>query len=182
MTPHFPGFALTAHPTSGAGPAASIVGEITRTSSHLGVRYLLQGDLSRIVVPPPAEPGPADELWRHTCFELFLAAPGEPGYFEFNFSPSGRWAVYRFRDYRARIPFHVDEAPRITAARNDSGGLALEATVPWAGLPYACAGRLNLALSAVIEATDGTLTYWALNHPGPKPDFHHPDAFVLELR
>ena len=32
-----------------------------------------------------------------------------------------------------------------------------------------------------IEETDGTLSYWALAHPSPKPDFHHPDGFVLEL-
>jgi hypothetical protein len=38
-----------------------------------------------------------------------------------------------------------------------------------------------MALSAVIEATDGTLSYWALAHPSDKPDFHHPDSFVLEL-
>jgi len=36
-------------------------------------------------------------------------------------------------------------------------------------------------LSAVIEATDGSLSYWALEHPADKPDFHHPDSFALEL-
>jgi hypothetical protein len=33
----------------------------------------------------------------------------------------------------------------------------------------------------VVEEKDGLLSYWALNHPPGKPDFHHPDAFVLEL-
>jgi len=41
--------------------------------------------------------------------------------------------------------------------------------------------RLQLALSAVIEDEQGGLSYWALTHPPGKPDFHHPDAFVLEL-
>jgi hypothetical protein len=40
---------------------------------------------------------------------------------------------------------------------------------------------LRVGLSAVIEANDGTLSYWALKHPAAKPDFHHPDSFVLEL-
>jgi hypothetical protein len=40
---------------------------------------------------------------------------------------------------------------------------------------------LRLGLSAVVEASDGTLSYWALNHPVAKPDFHHPDSFALEL-
>jgi hypothetical protein len=38
-----------------------------------------------------------------------------------------------------------------------------------------------LALAAVIEDENARLSYWALKHASPKPDFHHPDAFVLEL-
>ena len=37
------------------------------------------------------------------------------------------------------------------------------------------------SLSAVIETTDGAMSYWALAHPSAKPDFHHPDSFVLDL-
>ena len=33
----------------------------------------------------------------------------------------------------------------------------------------------RIGLSAVIETTDGALSYWALAHPAEKPDFHHPD-------
>ncbi len=40
---------------------------------------------------------------------------------------------------------------------------------------------LRLGLSAVVEANDGTLSYWALRHPPGRPDFHHPDGCVLRL-
>ena len=40
---------------------------------------------------------------------------------------------------------------------------------------------LRLGLSAVIEETDGTKSYWALAHPPGKPDFHHKDCFALTL-
>jgi hypothetical protein len=40
---------------------------------------------------------------------------------------------------------------------------------------------LFLGLSTVIEDDTGTLSYWALKHPSGKPDFHHPDAFALEI-
>jgi hypothetical protein len=43
------------------------------------------------------------------------------------------------------------------------------------------ASALRLALSAVIEETDGHLSYWALAHPAERPDFHHRDGFVLAL-
>ena len=45
---------------------------------------------------------------------------------------------------------------------------------------HACE-RLALALSAVIEDVDGTLTYWAIIHPAGKPDFHHRQSFAREL-
>ena len=38
-----------------------------------------------------------------------------------------------------------------------------------------------LAVSAVIEETDGTKSFWALRHPPGPPDFHHPDCFALTL-
>ncbi len=50
-------------------------------------------------------------------------------------------------------------------------------------MPHAWIGHPSrLGLSAVIEETDGTKSYWALAHPaeGP-PDFHHPDCFALTL-
>ena len=37
------------------------------------------------------------------------------------------------------------------------------------------------AVSAVIEETDGTRSFWSLAHPPGKPDFHHRDSFALEL-
>lgn len=42
-------------------------------------------------------------------------------------------------------------------------------------------GPWEIAISAVIEEADGAKSYWALVHPSDKPDFHHPDSFVLEL-
>ena len=40
---------------------------------------------------------------------------------------------------------------------------------------------LRIGLSAVIEASDRTLSYWALRHPTDKPDFHNADSFALLL-
>jgi len=33
----------------------------------------------------------------------------------------------------------------------------------------------------LIEETNGAKSYWALAHAPGKPDFHHPDAFALDL-
>ncbi|MGH8562518.1 MAG: hypothetical protein ACRES4_11180, partial [Nevskiales bacterium] len=42
-------------------------------------------------------------------------------------------------------------------------------------------GQIRFGLSAVIEAANGSLSYWALKHPAEEPDFHHPDSFTLSL-
>jgi hypothetical protein len=42
-------------------------------------------------------------------------------------------------------------------------------------------GRLLVGLCAVIEERDGRLSYWSLRHPPGRPDFHHREAFALEL-
>jgi hypothetical protein len=61
--------------------------------------------------------------------------------------------------------------------------LELSAVIPSALLPPGPADApLRIGLSAVIEDRDGSLSYWALRHPHGKPDFHHPDAFALELK
>ncbi|HET9510952.1 MAG TPA: hypothetical protein VFO80_07330, partial [Sphingomonas sp.] len=43
------------------------------------------------------------------------------------------------------------------------------------------AGSAHVALTAVIEETDGTKSYWSLAHPPGAPDFHHPDCFALKV-
>jgi len=40
---------------------------------------------------------------------------------------------------------------------------------------------LQLGLTAVIEANDGSRSYWALHHPEASPDFHHRAGFILSL-
>lgn len=39
----------------------------------------------------------------------------------------------------------------------------------------------HVGLSAVIESTEGEISYWALAHRPGRADFHHPDCFVFVL-
>ena len=173
--------ALHPHPASPA-PAIEIAVEAARPAPHrLALHYAVSGNVGQIRLPEPAPPHRADGLWQHTCFELFLRAPAEAGYLEFNFAPSGGWAAYRFSDYRAGMA-PVDTAdPRIgstqqagrytLAAELDlDAALGLLADLPW-----------HIALTAVIETVDGRKSYWAAAHPPGAPDFHHRDCFALEL-
>jgi hypothetical protein len=148
----------------------------------LAVTYKLSGAVDQLRIPPERSARRLNDLWQHTCFELFIGAKNDAEYYEFNFSPSGEWAVYEFRDYRDGGPFNDDEIePKVTVQR-DTGTVELDAIVRLDSLPgiqpEVC---LCLGLSAVIEDVNGLFSYWALNHPPGTPDFHHPDNFALQI-
>lgn len=139
----------------------------------LALRYRIEGALERLRIPPPRAPMPGERLWQHLCCEAFVAPAPACAYREFNFSPSGEWAAYAFERYREGAPLSVPD-PGITV-HTDDGALELRACI--AVEP----AKLRVALCAVIEERDGALSYWALRHPAPRPDFHHPDGFALEV-
>lgn len=175
---------LTCHPSAQSSDAVRSV-EVRIHRDHgtaFSLVYCLAADLSRLRIPDQREPRRTDELWKHTCFEAFIATAGAPGYCELNFSPSTEWAAYRFTAYRnGMTPLEV-EYPRPVRVRSGSHGLEVHVGVRLAAAePSDDGDRHRIALSAVIEEVDGRISYWALRHPAGKPDFHHPDAFALEL-
>jgi hypothetical protein len=147
----------------------------------LELRYEVIGDIAGLRLPPPAPPGRADELWRHTCLEAFVRGPEGEAYLELNFSPSGQWAAWWLEGYRQGMaPAPIAEPDvRVRTARPGFQLAVRVALDQVAGLPPDAAWRLGL--SAVIEAADGQVSYWALAHPPGRPDFHHADCFAREL-
>lgn len=144
----------------------------------LRFRYVIQGAVGRIALPAQVAAQQRDELWRHTCFEAFIAAEDHPAYVECNFAPSTAWATYRFTRYRTgMVTLGSPEPPRITL-QTTPDGLALEAQLQLGEF----AGRaVRIGLTAVIEDQAGGHSYWALRHPRSKPDFHHRGGFILRL-
>ena len=170
--------ALRLHPDSGPRPTFRIDVAVRRPElTRLGLRFGVTGNIGKIAWPAPAPSQRRDDLWQHSCFEVFLRRPADEGYCEFNFAPSTQWAAYSFERYRTGVRDLVIAVPVITVVR-DAENFVLDAQF---SLPETFAAPLRLALSAVIEDLDGTLSYWALNHPIGKPDFHHRDGFALEL-
>lgn len=148
----------------------------------LDFRYSLEADMARLCAPVRGAGARADELWKHTCFEAFIAPADVAAYHEFNFSPSLDWAIYRFNGYREGMSrTQIGAAPKLSVRRGDDL-LELQVVVRLGDLAgFRDVRHLRIALSAVIEDADGRLSYWGLRHPPGKPDFHHPDGFALEL-
>jgi hypothetical protein len=92
-------------------------------------------------------------------------------------SPSTEWALYSFASARKGMaPVSVPRAPEIRMQRA-ANRLQMNVRLDLRSLSRIAA----LALAAVIEDENARLSYWALKHPSPQPDFHHPDAFAVEL-
>ena len=106
-------------------------------------------------------------------------ASGEE-YFEFNLSPSQQWAAYRFDGYRSGMAIALLEEPWIGVSRQD-GRIQLTTELELGSIPALAGKPWRVGLSAVLEEVQRGKSYWALAHPVGKPDFHHPDSFVLEL-
>ncbi|HYC99348.1 DOMON-like domain-containing protein [Brevundimonas sp.] len=128
-----------------------------------------------IEIPRSSDVGRTDGLWRSTCFEVF-ALLRDGRYAEFNISPSGQWAAYGFSGYREGMA-NLEGPIRVIRADRTGDDFEMDAIVSWKDWPFID----RIGLSAVIEDVDGNLSYWALAHPSDKPDFHHPDSFVLTL-
>jgi hypothetical protein len=172
--------ALACHPRSAPGCIRAVeVSAVLGAAGALRLEYRLNGDCAALRVPRPAAPARRDGLWRHTCFEAFVAGSEGTAYREFNFSPSGEWAAYGFPARRRDMqPLRLSRPPGIEVMAAPDA-LALCASIARADLPFG--GPLRVGLAAVIEDTGGVLSYFSLAHTAAEPDFHDPASFTLRL-
>jgi hypothetical protein len=174
---------LNLHSESRCSAVRQIEVDIERPRpGHLNLRYVVTGKIGGLRLPPPTAPKRTDELWKHTCFEAFVQEPPTPPYYEFNLSTSTQWAAYAFTSYRSGMSLApVKDAPKINV-QSSATRFELLAVLNLGGLPNLPANSpWRLAISAVIEETNGDKSYWALSHPKGRADFHHSDCFALEL-
>lgn len=177
---------LLPHPATEKSPVERIEVFIGSEPEPL-LTYRVYGDLEAVRLPSlrthdPVNAGRRDELWRTTCFECFYGPADRDEYVECNFAPTLDWAIYRFEGYRRGMrPSNLSVAGITAKLAPDCVELGVYVPLERFARPDLPAAKLRLGLSAVIEATDGTFSYWALAHPSDKPDFHHPDSFILDL-
>lgn len=145
----------------------------------LKIEYVAVGSIGQISIPAPEIPEMSEGLWQHTCFEAFVGLGDARAYVEYNFSPSRRWAMYRFEDYREGKHMPPGFGSPDIYLEQSGPRFALTA---WIDLqPLTFANPVSLGISTVIEAKTGERSYWALEHSADEPDFHRRDCFIIEL-
>lgn len=174
--------ALTRHPDSRCTAVTGIdVSALRLPNDMLVLRYVVHGAMAGLRLPAPAATLRTNDLWRHTCFEAFVRGQDTSAYGEINLAPSTQWALYAFDGYRAGMrDARMPAPPQITFESRNAETCELRAVLSLTALNLGAA-PWRLGLSAVIEETDGAVSYWAAAHPPGKPDFHHADGFAITL-
>ena len=173
-------FQLIPFSTEADGQLA-VTGIVSRNGRCLTLSYQLSGDIGSLLLPDQVDvPSRCDELWRATCCECFFRVVGHSEYFELNVSPSGNWNVYHFTGYRAGMTVEAAVSELESQTSREGGRFTLHCAVQLDGL-VGSRDEVEIGVSCVLQNSNGTTSYWALSHPGQKPDFHHPEAFMLRM-
>ena len=133
-----------------------------------------------LCIPEPSTARASDGLWQHTCFEAFVAESDDAGYREFNFSPSGEWASYRFAAYREPDALPLPASPPRTSFRRGDDGFELDALLAPELLPPGKA--LAIGLTAVSKPLTAARATGRCRHCAAQPDFHLRASFSLTLK
>lgn len=174
-----PPIRLQPHPAHPSPAIDTITVSVERAGAGLALCYRVQGDLDHVRLPRGESGVRRDALWQQSCFELFVRDGASDGYFEYNFSPGGDWAAYTFQAYRAGGEGLACLPPKIELSQS---GDHLQVAVSLFDLPAQLASeKLLLGPSVILNAANGTRSYWALDHLGETPDFHRSETFKLSV-
>lgn len=159
----------------------SITCVISRDDGVLHVSFTLSGPLHYLRIPPPAEqPERRDNLWKETCFEVFLSESDSETYREVNLAPSCHWDVFRFDSYRQNMRREEQLITLPCRIVNNPQTFTLESTLDLSGMGLIDT-PLQAGISAVLLSKSNNFSYWALTHPCEKPDFHNRKSFRVTL-
>lgn len=149
-------------------------------SQTIELEFHLEGQLESILWPEftPLPAARKNDLWKTTCFEAFFSTSSELStpYFEINCSPRGDWNAYTFESYRQGM--NLAQSIEVKLLKREIHSHQAHFVLQICGsLPES---PLLTSLTSVIQFTDGTTSYWALEHEPGKADFHKKNTFTAK--
>ncbi len=124
----------------------------------------------------------SEDLWKESCFELFLKS--DQRYWEWNFLPSGKSRSYVFENWRHCVHNHtrLERQLSITAHPNS---FSIEAKIPTTSYPLLAwelwqgnHSTLKFQLACILSDSEGK-SYWSSKANAKNlPDFHTSEAFM----
>lgn len=137
----------------------------------LSLSYKLSGDLQKIVIPSKLKDAREIGLWESTCFEFFFLNEENQSYYEFNFSPSGKWNCFFFIQQGDQLQEAECQITKFNSIKeNNKYELDIEIDMNTLKDSFRNLKEYKMNLTAVLEEED--LSYWALKHGQERPNFH----------
>ncbi|WP_413584654.1 DOMON-like domain-containing protein [Bdellovibrio sp. HCB274] len=148
------------------------------------LEFFLLGPTRHLHFPPQREDAEGtvprrDELWKTTCLEAFFSFDqnADSPYLEVNCSPNGDWNAYSFISYRQGMKADGTASVSLSHRSLESDQAVFRVKIQSPALRQ----FKKLGITAVIEFSDGSKSYYALSHPGTQADFHNKAAFSYSL-
>ncbi len=168
---------LKRHPWDQVHQGYSISCDLNISNEHIRIEFKIIGNLQALMIESVSQnPVFRDEIWKSTCFELFVLGADDRSYSEFNFAPNGDWAAYHFDDYREGMKNLTIMRPNVELITNE-GALSVVIELATETIPI---NNNGIGICSILETQDGK-SYWALKHCKDKPDFHQKHCFLHKL-
>ncbi|MEZ4872287.1 MAG: hypothetical protein R2827_08590 [Bdellovibrionales bacterium] len=139
------------------------------SSGRLEFTYELTTPMKVIFPDSEEETRSKEDLWKTTCFELFLGWGKK--YLEINIAPDGIYDIFEFDSYRQKT-----SQPQSLIQNIVSRSFYIGQTVYCFGVAQLQEGITltqfdKVHPTMVVESKTG-MHYWATKHPSSEPDFH----------
>ena len=152
----------------------SIGSSLELTEQKAILSFVVKGALEEYLFPSKSILKRANELWKSTCFELFLANENEEAYYELNFSSSLAWNFYTLDAYRGEVKeLGLLDMPKISVfEEKNEFKILIE-------LPIENLENFELYnVACILLNREDERTFWTIKHLKPKPDFHDRASFL----
>lgn len=139
------------------------------------IEYEITADLSPYNFPKKSKQQRADELWRDTCFELFITNRSSDEYYEINTSPSTKWNAYHFQNYKEDMSeSDVFSVPSIISQKLDN---RYSFSFEMAFQEDIFEKELLVNLAIILLDRDCVRHFYSIHRREGSPDFHDRDGF-----
>ena len=153
----------------------TIVSRLTFDSNNISLHFKISGAVKKYQIPLKENLKRANNLWKATCFELFLANSKTQSYYEINISPTLHWNIYRLETYRAEPKELISSSKPIIEIKEDEKSYEIDFELECKELDLVEFDQYNLAV--ILLNKQNEREFWAVNPVGERPDFHDRGGF-----
>ncbi len=152
---------------------------IKSNGKSLQCSYIINGNITNLSLKEGRSAKRKSFLWLDTCFEFFLKEENSPDYYEFNFSSNSDYNIFHFPDYRAPLAetnnFLVDSRMEIESENKIVFDFEIFPHIDVSGKEF------TFLASVVLNTNDNKVSFWAVDHADPKPDFHDSNTYKNKI-